>query len=120
MTGQAAEAPPPGVMFGLLRDAMVDVMGCATTATLLRRAARRAAASAPELASLVIARDGFEYTYQLPAAWTAPGAGRPDLASMCVLLRELLPLLAELTGPVVVRRLATIPELHHCGPLSTE
>lgn len=115
-------APPlPGILFGILRDAMIDVMGCATTATLLRRAARQAAVRTPELASLVIARDGFEYTYQLPAAWTAPVDGRPDLASLCALLHELVPLLVQLTGPVVVRRLATIPELQqHCGPLVTE
>jgi hypothetical protein len=38
---------------------------------------------------------------------------------MCALIRELLPLLVELTGPVVLRRLEAIPELQPCGLTSS-
>jgi hypothetical protein len=37
-----------------------------------------------------------------------------------VLLSELRPLLVELTGPVVLRRLSRIPELNGYGLLSAE
>lgn len=102
-------------MFDILWEAMADVMGGATTATLLRRAARRGAARAPELLSLAIVREGFEYAYQVPASWRElPDAGMAN-QPVCVLIHELLPLLIELTGPVVLRRLAAIPALHPCG-----
>jgi hypothetical protein len=109
---------PPGSAahaFRVLWDAMSDVMGPATTAALLRRAARRGAARAPgspDLAALVIRREGFGYRYDIPAPWH--DAALP-LAPMCALVQELRPLLVELTGPVVLRRLVELPELVECG-----
>jgi hypothetical protein len=106
--------------FRVLWDAMADVMGPATTATLLRRAARRGAARDPgraDLAELVIRRDGFGYRYEIPALWH-----EGPLEPMRALVLELRPLLVELTGPVVLRRLVEFPELLDCGltPISEE
>lgn len=107
-------------MFRVLWDAMADVMGTATTATLLRRAARRGAARDParsDLADLVIRRDGFGYHYELPAPWD-----QAPLEPVRALVLELRPLLVELTGPVVLRRLVALPELLECGltPIAEE
>jgi hypothetical protein len=96
-------------LFTLVWDALADLLGTAATATLVRRAARRAAVRSPELADLAIERDNLDYHYTVPTAWQDEG-GRTPLA-LRELMRELLPLLVELTGPVVVRHLAQIPEL---------
>lgn len=110
---------PPGTVFGALWEAMVDVMGSATTATLLRRAAKRGVArhaARLDLAALIIARDGLEYGYRLPPSWHD---GQLRQEAVCTLLSELQPLLIELTGRVVLRRLAEIPELRACGVIQT-
>jgi hypothetical protein len=105
-------------LFTLLWDALADVLGTAATATLLRRAARRAVPRCPELTDLAIARERLEYRYTLPSAW-ADGAGGTPLA-LRELVVELRPLLVELTGPVVVRRLERIPELRKRGIISPQ
>lgn len=118
MASAATSASP--TLFDVLWDAIADVMGTATTATLLRRAAKRGGARDAgrlELAALDISRDGLVYRYQLPASWADPGVLRD---AVCLLLVELRPLLAELTGSVVVRRLDDMPELKVCGPSLTE
>ncbi|HEV3189855.1 MAG TPA: hypothetical protein VGY54_05120 [Polyangiaceae bacterium] len=108
-------------VFGLLWDALADLLGTAATATLLRRAARRAASRNPELAKVAIARENLEYRYTLPTTWndwTKPlSSERPHdtQAALRDLVAELLPLLEELTGPIVVRHLAQIPELRERG-----
>lgn len=104
--GPPPGAPDPRVAFSALWEAMTDLMGAAATATLLRRAARRAAARAPDVAQVVIGRNALEYSYELPSAWA--------LAPLCILVHELRPLLVELTGTVVWSRLATMPELRPC------
>jgi hypothetical protein len=112
-----SEAKPAPALFGVLWDAMADVMGSATTATLMRRAAKRGLARHPahlDLGRLVIARDGLEYRYELPPSWQDD---RLRQEAVCTLLRELQPMLIELTSDVVMRRLAEIPELSVCGPL---
>ena len=100
-------------LFTLIWDALADVLGTATTAALLRRAARRAAPRCSELAELSISREKLEYRYTLPSTW----AHDPDVTPLALreLVDELRPLLVELTGPVVFRRLERIPELRERG-----
>lgn len=98
-----------GALFTILWEALADVLGTAAAATLLHRAAKRAAPRWPELADLVFTRDSLEHRYAVPAAWKEPAAGPPQ--ALCALVRELWSLLEDLTGPVVVDRLARIPEL---------
>jgi hypothetical protein len=108
-------------LFGLLWDALADLLGTAAAATLLRRAARRGAATNPELAKVAIVRENLEYRYTLPTTWndwTKPlSSEKPHdtQAALRHLVAELRPLLEELTGPSVVRHLAQIPELRERG-----
>jgi hypothetical protein len=102
-------------LFKLLWDALADLLGTAATATLVRRATRRAAPHDPELAGLAIVRESLEYRYALPSTWH-DGTAVAHRA-LHHLVEELLPLLVELTGPVVVRHLAQIPELRERGIL---
>src|ERR1051325_7380679 len=64
-------------LFTLVWDALADVLGTAATATLLRRAARRAAPRCLELGELAIAREKLEYRYTLPPEWAGGAAGTP-------------------------------------------
>jgi len=99
--------------FKLLWDELSDLLGSAAAAALLRRAAKRAAQRHPELAALTITRDGFEYQYKVPPAWGDDSQNA--IAEFCELARQFRPLLVELTGSVVLRRLSAIPELETCG-----
>ena len=105
-------------LFTLLWDALADVLGTAATATLLRRAAQRAAPRCPELNEVVISREKLAYRYTLPPAWADGAEGTP--LALRELVAELRPLLVELTGPVVVRRLERIPELRERGVISPQ
>jgi hypothetical protein len=105
-------------LFTLLWESLADVLGTAATATLLRRAARRAAPRSPELTELAIVRDNLEYTYTLPSAWKEREEG--TLLALRELVGELRPLLVEMTGQVVVRHLEKIPELRERGILSPQ
>jgi len=107
--GAAATQFSAAVLFTILWEALTDVLGTAATATLLRRAARRAAPRCPELAELAIARESLEYGYTLPAAWKDPAEGTPP--ALRALVTELRPILIELTGQVVMRHLEQLPEL---------
>lgn len=112
-------------LFTLLWEGLADVLGTAATAVLVRRAARRAAPRSPELAELAISRENLEYRFTLPRAWTdraaaVAAAAADDAHALRELVGELKPLLVELTGPVVVRRLAQIPELRERGIIPTD
>jgi hypothetical protein len=96
-------------LFELVWDTMADVLGTAATATLVRRSVKRAAGRTAELASLEVRREGFDYSYIVPAGWRDPSPGA--LEELRELSRELSPLLVELTGPVIVRRLGAIADL---------
>jgi hypothetical protein len=111
--GHASAGPSSATLFALLWDALADLLGTAAAATLLRRAAQRAAPRDPELAELGIVRDNLEYKYTLPASWN--DGTKSTQHALRHLSAELLPLLVELTGPIVVARLAQIPELRACG-----
>jgi hypothetical protein len=102
-----------GELFGLLWDALADVLGTAAAATLLRRAAQRAVAASPELAALEITRATLEYQYKVPDAWNEPTSEPPR--ALYELVRELWVFLVELTGSVVVARLLQVSELRERG-----
>jgi hypothetical protein len=105
-------------LFTLLWESLADVLGTAATATLLRRAARRATPRSPELAELAITRDNLDYRYTVPSAWKEREDG--TLLALRELVGELRPLLVEMTGQVVVRHLEKIPELRERGILSPQ
>lgn len=102
-----------GDLFTILWSALADILGTAAAAALLRRAAQRAVVHWPELASLAITRERLEYRYSLPVHWKDPSSDPPR--ALCELARELCTLLVDLTGPVIVNRLAQIPELESRG-----
>jgi hypothetical protein len=104
-------------LFKLIWDSVADVLGTTATATLLQRAARRAVPRSPELGELAILRTDAGFTYTLPRALVGKVEHRP--VPLRELVRELRPLLVELTGQVVVRRLEQIPGLQDRGILST-
>ena len=115
----AAHAELSGAgLFTLLWESLADVLGTAATATLLRRAARRAAPRSPELAELAIARENLEYRYTLPSVWKEREEG--TLLALRELVGELRPLLVEMTGQVIVRHLERIPELRERGILTPQ
>ena len=100
-------------LFALLWHAVADMLGTAAAATLLHRSAQRAAQDFPELAALSISRDALEYQFKVPEPWNQPVLAPPK--ALCALVRELWTLLTELTGTVVVNRLAQINELRERG-----
>jgi hypothetical protein len=112
-------SPTVSDLFTLLWSTLADIVGTAATATLLRRAARRASSDMPELEGLVISRDGLEYRYAVPDTWQRT-ADRQNVGALRALIRELGPLLVDLTGPLVVRRLGQLEPLQAQGVLSME
>jgi hypothetical protein len=100
-------------LFAIVWDALVEVLGTAAVAAIVRRAAGRAAAQSPELAEIVIFREDHEYRYTLPHAWSHKTERAPPALQM--LVAEIGQLLVELTGTVVVRRLEQIAELRARG-----
>ena len=102
-----------GELFTVLWEALADVLGTAAAATLLRRSAQRAMPRWPELAGLSITRESLDYHYTVPPAWKDRNPAPPQ--ALCELARELGTLLVDLTGSVVVNRLAQIPELRDRG-----
>jgi hypothetical protein len=104
---------PMAALFGLLWDALADLLGAAAVAVLVRRAAYRAVPRCPELGELVVVREHHEYRYTLPDAWHERGDGK-QRALRC-LVAEVLVLLDELIGPLGARHLARIVELRERG-----
>ena len=100
-------------LFDALWRALVEAIGPTATAALLQRSIRRASASTPLLDGLIITRKQFTYAYQLPLAWSQ--SSPEAVAAVRAVVGELVPLLTEMTGQVVIRRLSTIPALAHCG-----
>jgi hypothetical protein len=102
----------PAVLFELIWGALVDLLGSAATATLIRRSLKHTAARVPGLAGISISRDRFEYRYVLSPEWKDNATGALD--GLRELGRELQLLLFELTGPVVLHRLRGMPDLERC------
>jgi hypothetical protein len=117
VTEQNLDQPTTASLFGVLWNALTDLMGSSATATLMRRAAKHAAAKRPGLSVLVIHRPMFEYEYIVPARWNEDRVALEDLGE---LVHTLVPLLTELTGLIAVRRLRSIPDLVSAGLLEAD
>jgi len=107
-------ATSPADLFALLWNSLADVLGTAATAVLLRRAMKRASGDANLLGHVVIERSELEYRYQVPPAWLTANGGA-GLADIRLIASALRPLLAELTGTVVLRRLDGVPAFRKHG-----
>jgi len=106
--GDAAARVSGAVLFRILWDSLVDLLGTAATAVLVRRATLRALHRSHDLCELAVARVDGEFTYAVPHSFDramGPPAALRDLAD------ELRPLLVELTGEVALRHLEQVPEL---------
>lgn len=104
--------PTTAQVFERLRETLVDVMGTAAAATFLRRAIRKAAILHPEVGTIAITKKHLDYEYVIPDPWTESREGMPALAHLSGELEELL---RELTGPVMVRKLRSVPLLANAG-----
>lgn len=101
-------------LFDLLWESLADVLGTAATATLLRRAIKRIASQTSWPEPITVARNGLDYEYYLPETWKQPG-NEEAISELRVVAAELRVLLVELTGPVVVRRLAHLAPFRKLG-----
>ena len=119
-THEAAESTgcDPTVLFEHIWAALVDLLGSAATATLIRRSLKRAAERVPGLEGISVSRERFEYRYVLPRGWKDNPAGA--LEGLREVAGELQPLLLELTGSVVLHRLRGIPDLERCRVFRSE
>jgi hypothetical protein len=108
------EASSAAELFGLLWESLADILGTAAAATLLRRAIKRAASQISSAESIIVVRSGPDYEYRLPETWRQPG-NEEALSALRVVAAELRVLLMELTGPVVVRRLARLASFRKLG-----
>jgi hypothetical protein len=101
-------------VFAVLWEELADVLGTAATATLVRRAVRDAGLDRPGPPPVVVNPTPLSYEYCVPDAWR--DAGDPEaLASLQAVAGQLAGLLRELTGDVVLRRLARAPVLRDAG-----
>jgi hypothetical protein len=100
-------------LFEELWLALTDIMGPTATAAVLERSIGRAT-SRINLSGVVISQQQLVYRYTLPESWDSVN-DEQALAGFRHIVRELVPLLTELTGTVIVRRLLDVPELKRCG-----
>lgn len=105
-----AAALPAAVLFKLLWDALVDLLGNSATATLLTRASRRAQPRCLELRELAIARVDQKFSYAVPSSFHRTRGPPVALRELAVELRSLL---AESPGEVALRHLERVPELRN-------
>jgi len=108
------DASSAAELFELLWESLADVLGTAAAATLLRRAIKRAAALGSSAEPVIVVRNGPDYEYRLPETWSQPG-NEEALNALRGVAVELRMLLIELTGPVVVRRLARLASFRKLG-----
>jgi len=101
-------------LFDLLWGSLADMLGTAATATLMRRAIKQAAPQTSWSEPVVVSRNGLDYEYCLPETWKQPG-NEKAVGALRVVAAELRVLLVELTGPVVVRRLARLAPFRKLG-----
>jgi hypothetical protein len=101
-------------VFDVLWESLADVLGTAATATLLRRAIKRAASQTSWSEPVTVARNGLDYEYRLPETWKQAG-NEEAIGVLRAVAAELRVLLVELTGPVVVRRLSRLAPLLKLG-----
>jgi hypothetical protein len=105
MSRSDQDATSPAQLFDLLWESLADVLGTAATATLLRRAIKRAASHTSWSEPVIVTKNGLDYEYRLPETWKEPG-NEEAVGTLRIVAAELRVLLVELTGPVVIRRLA--------------
>jgi len=108
------DAASAAELFDLLWESLADVLGTAATATLLRRAIKRSVSRISRSEPVIVVRNGPDYEYRLPETWRQPG-NEEALSALRVVVAELRTLLIELTGPVVVRRLARLASFRKLG-----
>jgi hypothetical protein len=107
---------PPGTtadVFQLIWDTLVGVLGATASATLVRRAARNAAAKRPDLETLHmldVTREGMHFRCALPPSWHKEDEAHLDELRY-FFQKGLCPLLEELTGGVMIRLLERQAEL---------
>jgi len=109
--GKAATNLSGAALFAILWAELVDLVGTAATAVLMRRALRRAlvhSIHSRELRQLSIGRFDEEFRYVLPPSFNQAMGPPPALRHLA---DELRPLLEELTGEVAFRHLERVPEL---------
>ena len=106
--GESATKLSGAVLFEILWAELVDLIGSAGTAVLMRRALRRALLQSAELQELTIGRFDEDFRYVLPPSFNLTMGPSPALRQLA---DELRPLLAELTGEVALRHLERVPEL---------
>lgn len=106
---EGADQRTAALLFGELWDTLSDILGGPVTAALIRRSSKRAVLRQPQLSALDVRREGFAYRYTVPVAWSAPPP--ENIGAVQDLARELGPLLFDMTGEVVLRRVQRIPEL---------
>ena len=82
---------------------MADILGTGATATLLRRAIRKVAERRPDLKDLTVRKEAFNYDFTVPNSWNEPQTKAMD--ALRDVTQALRPMLAELTGRVVLRQL---------------
>jgi hypothetical protein len=114
VSGSNEEATSAADLFDLLWESLADVLGTAAAATLLRRAIKRAASQISSVETVIIVRNGPDYESRLPETWRQPG-NEEALSALRAVALELRMLLIELTGPVVVRRLARLAPFRKLG-----
>src|SRR3954464_4140871 len=101
-------------LFDLLWDCLVDVLGTAAAAVILRRAIQHAALRSASTEHVIIVRNGLDYEYRVPEPWKEPGnEGAVD--ALRVVAASLRALLVELTGAVLVNRLARLAPFRKWG-----
>ena len=108
------EASSAAELFELLWESLADVLGTAAAATLLRRAIKRATSHISSAELVIVVRNAPDYEYRLPETWRQPG-NEEALSALRAVVAELRLLLIELTGPVVVRRLARMAPFRKLG-----
>jgi hypothetical protein len=111
--GDVAAGLSGAVLFRILWDELVDILGTAATAVVMERALRRARTASRELGELTITRVDGQFGYAFPADFVQAVGPSNALNS---LVGELRPLLVELTGQVAVQHLGRVPELRGWAP----
>jgi hypothetical protein len=114
MSRSHQDGTSPAELFDLLWESLADVLGTAATATLLRRAIKRAASHTSWSEPVIVTKNGLDYEYRLPETWKEPG-NEEALGALRVVAAELRVLLVELTGPVVISRLARLAPFRERG-----
>jgi len=108
------DATSAAELFDLLWGSLADILGTAATATLLRRAIKQAASQTAWSEAVVVIRNGLDYEYRLPETWKEP-SNEEAVGALRVVAVELRVLVVELTGPVVIARLASLAPFRERG-----